>query len=384
MFRAQSLLVQLALLVAVTAGSPAAAAGAADALRDWLSRIPLAAIPIDSKTTSPFAFADWSQARAVAARDAAPGVDLRRVLRVGVGPAGLRDMAVAGDGGMSAVGFRWDGVGPALLVGQPPSVAVALGGEGPSDHAAIAAALSARGFGQRDIGTIAVWHRLDDFRIDLRLRDPADPFWGPIGGSARIALVDDGILATRAWAPIETILRGDQPTYGEVAPFADLLDAVDAALAPDGRLVQAFSFLPLAFGGPPLEPSPDGPGFVLGKADPGARALPPFVAGLVVDAFAGDRDIALLVLVFVAPEAGDAVAARLAAAISAADELGVAEGAVVASDSYATASGSVAVVSLTSDAGKGQTRVARTPYAGLLRALLRRDVEFLRAAALRQ
>ena len=344
-----------ALMIAVATGEATAAqGGAADALRSWLSRIPLGAIPIESTTTSPFAFADWSQARVVAARDAAPGVDLRRVLRVGVGPDGIRDMAVAADGGESAIGFTWETVGPALLVGQPPSVAVGLGGKGPSDHAAIATALAARDFERRDVGNVAVWYRLDDFRIDLTLRDPADPFWGPIGGSARIALVDDGILATRAWGPVETVLSDKQPTYGEVPLFADLLDAVDAALGPDGRVVQAFSFLPLAFGGPPLESSPDGPGFVLGEAAPGAKPLPPFLAGLLVDAFAGDRDTALLVLAFAGPEAGDAVAARLAEAISGTDQLGTAEGTIVTSASHATASGSVAVVSLTSEAVKGQ------------------------------
>jgi hypothetical protein len=373
----------LAFLIAVAAGPAAAAEGApAEALRGWLLRIPLAAIPIETTTTSPFAFADWSQARAVAVRDAARGVDLRRVLRVGVGPEGIRYMAVAADGGEGAVGFSWDAVGPALIVGQPPSVAVGLGGEGPSDHAAIAAAVSARGFERRDIGEVAVWHRFDDFAVELKRRDPADPFWGPIGGSARIALVDDGVLAARAWAPIETILSRAQPTYGEVPPFADLLDAVDAALGPDAHLVQTVSFLPPAFGGPGLEPSPDGPGFVLGEADPGAKPLPPFLAGLLVDAFAGDRDVALLVLAFTDPEAGDAIAARLGEAISGADKLGISEGTMVASESHATAFGSVAVVSLTSDAVKGQTRLSRTPYAGLLRAILRGDVEFLHAAAL--
>lgn len=372
----------LALLIAVAAGPAAAAEGApAEALRGWLLRIPLAAIPIERTTKSPFAFADWRQARAVAVRDAAPGVDLRRVLRAGVGPEGIRHMAVAADGGATAVGFSWQDIGPALLVGEPPSVVVGLGGEGLSEHAAITAALSARGFERRHIGEVAVWHRLEDFRIDLKLRDPADPFWGPIGGSARIALVDDGILATRAWAPIEAILAGAQPTYGEVAPFADLLAAVDAALGPDGRVVQAFAFLPLAFGGPPLEPLPDGSGFVLGEADPGAKPLPPFVAGLLVDGFAGDRDIALLVLAFTTPEAGEAVAARLAEAVSGAEYLRIGEGTVVASESYASGSGSVAVVSLTGEAVKGQTRLSRTPYAGLLRALVRRDVGFLHAAA---
>jgi len=70
-------------------------------------------------------------------------------------------MAAAADGGATAVGFSWQDIGLALLVGEPPSVAVGLGGEALSDHAVIAAALSARGFERRDIGEVAVWHRRD-------------------------------------------------------------------------------------------------------------------------------------------------------------------------------------------------------------------------------
>jgi len=74
-------------------------------------------------------------------------------------------------------------------------------------------------------------------------------------------------------------------------------------------------------------------------------------------------------------------AARLAEAVFGVDNLMIEGGIVVASESHATGSGSVAVVSLTSEAVKGRTRLARTAYAGLLRAFLRRDVAFLRAAA---
>lgn len=87
------------------------------------------------------------------------------------------------EGMEDAVGFGWFAVNRALTFGQPPSMGSVLAGD--FDAKRIAAAFEARGFTGSAAGDVTVWCRAagcnEGLAINLRSRNPANPFGGELG-----------------------------------------------------------------------------------------------------------------------------------------------------------------------------------------------------------
>src|SRR5690606_28795459 len=94
----------------------------------------------------------------------------------------------------------------ALSYGVPPGMVMLIDVDYDADS--IAAALGARDFEQRDVNGVTVWHRYDDFQINLASREPADPFNGQLGGAARVALLPSPsyLVYSASWPPVEAAI----------------------------------------------------------------------------------------------------------------------------------------------------------------------------------
>jgi len=229
--------------------------------------------------------------------------DTREILRY-IDVANLR--ALGGDGAQERTVQTWprdyfSAMGhaaswPATLGFAAPDVAqlLELGSEtaraqlflaGRFDRGAIEAALRARGFAAVPVDGATVWRRRDDDGADLGNEDRADPFGGPQGRPARLALLggrlafsttDAGIaLAVAAAAQrAHTVLD-----YDEVATLAS---AAEVDLGDGGTLVQAVLHVtaPVSDSGDALARMAEEPEFArLPDSDERRRAVlerPPF------------------------------------------------------------------------------------------------------------
>ncbi len=206
-----------------------------------------------------------------------------------------------------------------LEFGQPPEWGTILGLDPAGDHApAITAALNARDFQQRQIGDVTVWHRLDDLEMDIINRNPGDPFGGHLGQSARIAVLPPALIGSPVWPVAEGVVAaaGDARSLADDPVIAAAVEAITPP-ATEGALLQfqlfnvddaAFAAMPvidLIQDGQVIDPGtelPEGP----------AGTLPPYLMVAIADVFAGDRDEAIVALVYLDRGAAEAAAEVLA------------------------------------------------------------------------
>ncbi len=226
--------------------------------------------------------------------------------RIAVGPEPLSYLWASAGRMAEVVGFEWLlHVDRSLEFGEPPGVGLLLGGE--FEREAMRTALEPRGFERRDVAGVEVWHRFDDWTINLAAREVADPFGGHLGAAARIARLPGGLASGRAWGVVEVVIAASR---GDVPSLAD--DPVSRALAelvsrPEGLLIQA-----LLFPGRALR--------VRGedwKAGDPSEYLPPYVQAVLADRQEGDDQVHLVGLGYTdtqaAQTAAEVLARRLAA-----------------------------------------------------------------------
>ncbi len=234
---------------------------------------------------------------------------------------------------VEALGIDWFAIDAAMTFWQPPStVTVIAGAPGLADPAAVGAALTARGFAERQVDGFTAWHRLDDFQLALGDKDPlaeGDFLAGRIPRASRVAVGDDVVLHATNWPAIEAVAATDA---GKAAPSPaaalseELLGAV--AEVTEAELLQGSAFMlrdigvandPTAVLGEFLT-APVASLEALRKAImpevPGPQ-LPLYPLALVADLEDGDEQLAVLALPYPgrasAEEAAIVVAERLAA-----------------------------------------------------------------------
>jgi len=136
-----------------------------------------------------------------------------------------------------AVGFGPGDIRQMLEVAAPPLSALVLALE-PKVTPAIPPALEALDHQPTARGAATVWARGEDFAIDLRARNPDDPFGGGMGRSSRVHLQGGLLRQTTAWSALDAMLQPDTPRMVENADLVAILDTLDQ-LAPEGVLAQA-------------------------------------------------------------------------------------------------------------------------------------------------
>jgi hypothetical protein len=143
------------------------------------------------------------------------------------------------------VGFDWFDIDRALEFGVPPRLGMILGGR--FDSAAIGKALSAREFEEMDVDGVPVWYRYEDAQLNLKAREPGDPFGGNLGVAARIAVMPGFIANSRYWDLTKQMVAAHKQTQKSLAEAADYRSLAQAITDPktyNGMLVQA-QFLPV-------------------------------------------------------------------------------------------------------------------------------------------
>lgn len=138
------------------------------------------------------------------------------------------------------VGFEWLlDVDAIITFGQRPSSLVV---KGRFEEKSIDSALRSRGFAVTTMSGAKVWYRFDDYEARLGMSDPCDPFWGYIGASARIALVEDCLLAARAWPSIEAMLLAYKGQQSSLLDDLALRTLAQTTVIRPGLLTQALFY----------------------------------------------------------------------------------------------------------------------------------------------
>jgi hypothetical protein len=333
-----------AVMLAVGAGAAAAADAPAPGLAEMLALLPDA--PAIYEASPIFSYADMRameragsapSPQSEAAFDALPqeqqGLWVDATYRLTMGPQWLGQyFGARGPGPQSmaaTVGFDMFAIDRSLVFGLPPGeVLVLAGDEGLADPARLQGALEPRGFALRQVGSVPVWHRFEDYRVNITERTFADPFGGPLGKAARVAVLPQMLVNAPAWPLLEAVLAAPRTEQRGGGALATMLRAAAAAAeqaaGPDALLVQAEAL--------PLAATADAPPIpaLIGLADPAAvfealkarmaaapadPALPPYPFFVIADLQDGDEQHNVIVLPYadaaVAATAGEALAERL-------------------------------------------------------------------------
>jgi hypothetical protein len=216
--------------------------------------------------------------------------------RVQVGPPDLRMHVFAMIESLDELlGFEWFAVRRALGFGRPPTLGTVLAVDVEAER--LAERLAVRGFTAAQLGGVTVWHRQEDGQANLAERAPADPFVGPLGMAARVAILPGHLVGTRFWETTHGVVgaaTGQAPALADSPDYRTLAAAVGAE---DGALIQVQFLGPLDVGF--LTPDPFA---VLREglpADPAAGpALPPYGLAALADRQEGDDQVSLIALLY--------------------------------------------------------------------------------------
>lgn len=208
-----------------------------------------------------------------------------------------------------------------LAFGRPPATALLL--QGHFDGQAIVTAHHARDylmFDEMGIGSILLRRSdgEDDAAIDLRARNPANPFGGQFGRREPLGILSDTLLAnSTSWERLVSLARtfeGGRPSLLDDPDYRAAAEALVLSAAAPELLVQAEFIAPTEFVGafelllattlrdlPPEESERIAAELLI-------EPLPPYSLLVLGDAHHGDEQLALIALVY--PNEASAAAAR--------------------------------------------------------------------------
>lgn len=216
-------------------------------------------------------------------------------------------------------GFEWFDVDQSLQFGVVPAVGNVLRGEFDPDR--VRAAFAKRDFESQQIAGVETlcWAEGCDqgLAIDLRSRNPANPFGGDFGRREPVALLPGILLHSPAIETLTGMIQaaaGAAPSLLANPDYAAIADLVGVDGATDADLIQIQIYRQESIADFSVPELPDGA--------PGP--LPPYSVAALADLQDGDTQIALVALVYddaaVAELAAHELAARVAS-FHAADEI---------------------------------------------------------------
>lgn len=204
--------------------------------------------------------------------------------------------------------FEWFDVDRIVEFGTPPDRSVIY--EGTFDPDAMP--FADHGFAQETRNGVAVWWLDEDYRQDFTRRDPADPFIGPLGVSARVIALPDKLIHTRAWGAMDAIIAARNGEGSSLADAPDYQALAEALSSGDGDLISAILFTTqssLAMALPPADPLTPQPS---ATPDP-AASLPPYLLVGFADRQVGESQVHRIGLVYPDPDSAQQAAQILAA-----------------------------------------------------------------------
>lgn len=205
----------------------------------------------------------------------------------------------------SRVGFGPDRISAMLHLYQLPAQIIVLQLAAAHDLIAVKQALINDGYEARQLDAWSALSRGEDMAIDLAARDPASPFGGQLGRSARIASDGSVLLYAPAWGPVEAVAEWSGATLADLPNVAILLEVLDDQRWGDASLVQAMLW-PVPW--PAFDPTA---GVIAGDdvSVPPDVGLPPWQLGVLADLSTGETDYTVVGLVY--PDRATAEAAAL-------------------------------------------------------------------------
>lgn len=233
----RALILAFALIPAALDAQPAKAPPAAPlptaALRAMLDHLPASAVQgrvqIDFGDPAAMRAQDLS---AVAGAETDPAFAQLRAFPRSEMVTYIRDPATAW---RQAVGFGPSDVAQLLLAGVG-NEAVTILQVMPGTAARVPPVLAARGYTETARHGLTAWARGEDFRLDLRARNPDDPFGGHLGRASRVWIEGDLIRQGAGWPVLQALAGAAGQPASAHADLAALLDAVDGAGAPGALL----------------------------------------------------------------------------------------------------------------------------------------------------
>lgn len=285
----------------------AAAQGPAAGLREMLALLPAGLADRPGLTVE---YGDPAAARAlplagVAGAAADPEVAQLRGLLPEVLQRALRDPATDW---RATVGFGPAEVLRALSAGTGPEDRVNLVALAPGAGAAVGPALAAAGYSLQTVQDVTAWARGEDFAIDLRSRNPDDPFAGGMGRAARVEVQGDLIRHAAGWPALAALAGASGAPLADRPDVAALLAALDGVKGA-GALVGA-----VLIGDAQALAEADPAEVLLGSAP--ARPAPPpaWRLALLADLGDGPASTAVLAVTLAGTDAAAAEALRAAVA----------------------------------------------------------------------
>ncbi|RMF82160.1 MAG: hypothetical protein D6737_02840 [Chloroflexi bacterium] len=214
------------------------------------------------------------------------------------------------------VGFEWFDVDRAVTYGELTRLATIFAGD--FDATAMASVYAGRGFEQREISGMTVWHRFEDGFVDPAARAPGDPFGGDLGRSARVVALPGYVANGQFWditiAAIDT-QRGAMPSLADDANFRALAEAA----MDTGLLVQAVYLSPDDVGDQSVV-GLDGQS-VVPEAVASLGTLPAYTLALLADRQEGSDQVHLVAAVYDDAQRAEIAAAELSTRLTTFDPL---------------------------------------------------------------
>jgi hypothetical protein len=302
----------LALALALPA-APLPAQTPTAGLRAMLAQVPAELVQPLTNPRGTLGYGDLAAARALPLPE---GADPARAGWRGIAPESGDLPLQAAQGWPGLVGF-----GPAqvdrmlaLPLDGPRAVLWQLA---PEAGAEVPAALGANGYHAETRGGLGAWVRgAEDHGLNLRARNPDDPFGGRLGQSQRVRVLGDLVVQTSGWDVLARLDRAAAAPGDRAQPLGAVLDALDAV--PGGGVVVNALVLPFAGDGRLHRPA------AIPFATPpvGEGPAPQWLSGVLADVAQEGGQVAVLALAVALPDAAaaadlrDRLAARWDGALS--------------------------------------------------------------------
>lgn len=212
------------------------------AAREWLTYIDYRAV-IAARPGAP-AVTTWQEFES-ASRDETGGQLMSALIGIQSGPAYFARSLMQGGEMAEAVGFDPFMVERAAEFGLPPGAGVIL--EGSFDREAIIDAHAARGYTENSAGDLTLLCSADGcdngMNINIRDRNPANPFGGDLGRSQPVLVGDQLVVSSPS---IEVLDQSADTINGDADSLASDPDysAAAEAISSEGTVTQAYFINP--------------------------------------------------------------------------------------------------------------------------------------------
>ncbi|MFN8450530.1 MAG: hypothetical protein U0521_18575 [Anaerolineae bacterium] len=212
------------------------------AAREFLTYVDYRAI-IAARPGAP-SVSTWQQYEATA-RTEAGGRLQAALMGIMSGPSYFTQSFLLGGDMAEAVGFDPFTVERGIEYGQPPATVTIL--EGNFDTNAVIAAHEARGYTESELGSLTLLCGADGcengLTLNLRDRNPANPFGGSLGRSQPVLVGDGLVVSSPSIGALDLAASSINGESGSLADNADYRAAAEA-LSASGAVLQAYFITP--------------------------------------------------------------------------------------------------------------------------------------------